>query len=125
MKRAKNLFEKLIGDENLGLAIDEVNRTHRWRPKHRTDKTVAWVESTRSERISELRAMIEGGYTPSPPRRSDAGTRAPEVADIYEPRLWPDQYIHHALVQVLQPAMMRAWTRGAAGVSGDGVSTTA
>ena len=108
MKRAKNLFEKLIGDENLGLAIDEVNRTHRWRPKHRPDKTVAWVESTRSERIKELRAMIEGGYTPSPStpkRRWDKS--AGKWRDIYEPRLWPDQYIHHALVQVLQPAMMR------------------
>ena len=108
MKRAKNPFEKLIGDENLGLAIDEVNRTHRWRPKHRPDKTVAWVESTRSERIKELRAMIEGGYTPSPStpkRRWDKS--AGKWRDIYEPRLWPDQYIHHALVQVLQPAMMR------------------
>ena len=35
------------------------------------------------------------------------GQSAGKWRDIYEPRLWPDQYIHHALVQVLQPVMMR------------------
>lgn len=29
MKRKGNLFERLTGDENLNLAIDEVNQTHR------------------------------------------------------------------------------------------------
>ena len=46
MKRQGNLFEKLIGDENLNLAIDEVNRTHRWHPHHRPNKVVAWVDRT-------------------------------------------------------------------------------
>lgn len=40
MKRVNHLFDYLISDENLGNAIDEVNATHRWRPRHRTDKTV-------------------------------------------------------------------------------------
>lgn len=30
MKRAGKLKEKLLSDENLELAIDEVNATHRW-----------------------------------------------------------------------------------------------
>lgn len=108
MKREGNLFEKLIGDENLNLAIDEVNRTHRWHPHHRPNKVVAWVDGTKEERVQELRKIIVKGFDPSPStpkRRWDKS--AGKWRDIYEPRLWPDQYIHHALVQVLQPAMMR------------------
>lgn len=108
MKRQGNLFEKLIGDENLNLAIDEVNRTHRWHPHHRPNKVVAWVDRTQEERVKELREIIVQGFEPSPStpkRRWDKS--AGKWRDIYEPRLWPDQYIHHALVQVLQPAMMR------------------
>ena len=40
MKRARNLFEKLVSDENLTLAIDEVNRTHRWHPHHKPNRVV-------------------------------------------------------------------------------------
>ena len=54
MKRAKNLFEPLISDENLSRAIDEVNRTHHWRTHHRPNKCTAWVEETKEERIKEL-----------------------------------------------------------------------
>ena len=46
VKRAKNLFEPLISDENLSRAIDEVNRTHHWRTHHRPNKCTAWVEET-------------------------------------------------------------------------------
>ena len=108
MKRAGNLFPQLISDGNLDLAIDEVNRTHRWHPHHRPNKVVAWVDRTQEERVKELREIILQGFEPSPStpkRRWDKS--AGKWRDIYEPRLWPDQYIHHALVQVLQPAMMR------------------
>ena len=108
MKRAGNLFPQLISDGNLDLAIDEVNRTHRWHPHHKPNRVVKWVEETREERRAELRQMILDGFAPSPStpkRRWDKS--AGKWRDIYEPRLWPDQYIHHALVQVLQPAMMR------------------
>lgn len=47
MKRVNHLFDYLISDENLGNAIDEVNATHRWRPRHRPDKTVQRVEAER------------------------------------------------------------------------------
>ena len=108
MKRVRNLFEKLVSDENLELAIHEVNRTHRWHPHHRPNRTVAWVEETKEERKEELRSIIETGFTPSPTtpkRRWDKS--AGKWRDIYEPRLWPDQYVHHAMVQVLEPVMMR------------------
>lgn len=103
MKRAGNLFPQLISDGNLDLAIDEVNRTHRWHPHHKPNRVVKWVEETREERRAELRQMILDGFAPSPStpkRRWDKS--AGKWRDIYEPRLWPDQYIHHALVQVLR-----------------------
>lgn len=108
MKRARNLFEKLVSDENLTLAIDEVNRTHRWHPHHKPNRVVRWVDETKQERMAELREIIERGFEPSPAtpkRRWDKS--AGKWRNIYEPRLWPDQYVHHALVQALQPAMMR------------------
>ena len=108
MKRARNLFEKLVSDENLTLAIDEVNRTHRWHPHHKPNRVVRWVDETKQERVAELREIIERGFEPSPAtpkRRWDKS--AGKWRNIYEPRLWPDQYVHHALVQALQPAMMR------------------
>lgn len=33
MKRIGNIYPILISDENLKMAIEEVNRTHRWRPR--------------------------------------------------------------------------------------------
>ncbi len=43
MKRAKDLYQKLISDENLRLAILTVNATHKWHPHHRPNKTVLRV----------------------------------------------------------------------------------
>ena len=123
MKRAKNLYAKLISDENLKMAILEVNRTHRWRPHHRPNKVVVWVDSDIPQRIIDLRNIIEQGFEPSPAalkRRWDKS--AGKWRDIHEPRLWPDQYIHHALVQVLQPVMMRGMDRWCCGsIRGRGI----
>ena len=92
MKRVKNLYPILISDDNLRLALEEVNRTHRWQPKHRPNRTVAWVESDIPARIADLRAIIENGFEPAPAalkRRWDKS--AGKWRDIHEPRLWPDQ----------------------------------
>lgn len=108
MKRAKGLFEKIISDENLSLAIDEVNRTHHWRPHHKPNKAVKWVESNKEKCIEELRRIITEGFKPSPcilKRRWDKS--ADKWRNIHEPKLYPDQYIHHALIQVLQPVMLK------------------
>ena len=101
MKRKGNLFERLTGDENLNLAIDEVNQTHRWHPHHKPNKVVAWVDGTKAERVKELREIILQGFDPSPStpkRRWDKS--AGKWRDIYEPRLWPDQYIHLSLIHI-------------------------
>lgn len=48
------------------------------------------------------------GFEPSPARKKRRWDKsAGKWRDIYEPKLWPDQYIHHALVQALQRPMMR------------------
>lgn len=109
MKRVGNLFESFISDENLNNAIDEVNASHRW--SHYPDKpnkVTLWVESTRKERVRELRKIILDGFEASPciaKRRYDPNAR--KWRDISEPRLYPDQYLHHALIQVLEPIMMK------------------
>lgn len=107
MKRAKNLFPILISDQNIIRAIETVNRTHR--SSHgKFNPTVLWVERTMAQRISDLRQIMLNGFTPSPAshkRRYDHS--AGKWRDIWEPRLWPDQYIHHMIVQTLQPIMMR------------------
>ena len=116
MKRVKNLFEPLISDSNLELAIHDVNASHRWLPRHKPNKTVAWVEEDIPARVKELReiivGIIDGTVELTPPlkkRRYDRS--AGKWRDINEPLLWPDQYVHHALVQVLQPAMMKGMDR--------------
>jgi hypothetical protein len=116
MKRATQLYPVLISDGNLERAIAEVNATHRWLPRHKPNKVVAWVEEDIPARVKELREIINGlidrTQSLSPPikkRRYDKS--AGKWRDINEPLLWPDQYVHHALVQVLEPAMMRGMDR--------------
>lgn len=108
MKRVGHLWETLVSEENLNRAVDAVNRSHRWKPHHRWNRCTAWVEATRGERIAELRAILQEGFAPAPPhelRRYDASCQ--KWRDIAVPRQWPDQYIHHALIQVLEPVFLR------------------
>ena len=123
MKRVKNLYAKLISDENLRMAIFEVNKTHRWRPHHKPNKTVVQIENDISQTVINLRNIIEQGFEPSPTllkRRWDKS--AGKWRDIYEPKLYPDQYIHHALIQVLQPVMMRGMDKWCCGsIRGRGI----
>lgn len=108
MKRVGKLFPILISDENLSLAIDVVNKTHRWRRRHRPHQTVIWVERTKRERIEDLRKIITEGFEAAPVKhRTIYDTSSNKVREIYEPKLWPDQYIHHALIQIIQQPIMR------------------
>lgn len=112
MKRARNLYEQMISDDNIEKAIDEVNASHRWRGEHQGNETVAWIELTKPERVKELRLIIETGFEQTKPtvkRRYDRNAK--KWRDISEPKLWPDQYIHHILIQTLEPVMMRGMDR--------------
>lgn len=107
MKRARGLYEKYLTRENAKLALLEVNRTHQWTAGHRPNRTVRRIEANIEGAVDAL-LVIAADYRPNAPRmRRRWDESAGKWRDIYEPRLWPDQYIHHALVQVLQPVMMR------------------
>lgn len=107
LKRAKDLYPILLSDSNLKKAIYEVNSSHKF-VHGKPNKVVLWVEETMSERIAELRQIIKDGFVQQPMRtwqhydHSSAKWRT-----LSEPVLWPDQYIHHAVIQTLQPVMMR------------------
>lgn len=103
------MLEILISDKNLERAINEVNKTHHWKAGHRPNKTTVWVELTKKERVAELKKIIMDGFIQSPPhivKRYDASAR--KWRTISEPLQWPDQYVHHALIQVIQPVMMKS-----------------
>ena len=124
MKRISHLFEKIISDENLKLAIKEVCKSHRWiHYPNKPNKTTVWLESTINERVEELRQIIVDGFVPSPvteKRRYDSNAR--KWREISEPRIWPDQCVHHALIQVLQPIFMRGMDKCVCGsIKGRGV----
>lgn len=55
-----------------------------------------------------LQEILNAGFIPQQPTRSRRyDANAQKWREIDEPKQWPDQYVHHALVQVLQPVMMR------------------
>ena len=108
LKRKGNIWPELISDQNIEAAIAEVNTTHRWKHGHRADRTVRWIEATLPDRVCDLRTIMEEGYVPSPVRRSVRWDQcAGKNREICEPRLWPDQYIHHMLIRSITPQMMR------------------
>lgn len=115
MKRVR-VWDKLISNENLSNAIDEVNKSHRWCAPGKPNKRVIWVTIHKAECIVELRRILENGFEQAettPKRRWDRNAK--KWRDIEEPKLYPDQYIHHALIQVLEPVLMRGmdrWTCG-------------
>ena len=108
MKRVGFLWEKFIDRENIIKAIQEVNKTHRTK-YGKPNKIVLWVENTLDERIDELIRIVEDEYfEPSPTKEKEIwDNSAMKFRKIDEPPLYPDQYIHHMLIQVLEPIMMR------------------
>lgn len=107
MKRASHLFEKIISDENLYLAIKEVNKTHHWHPHHKINRCTLWVDRNIDRCVEDLRQIIVEGFIPNPTKDRDKyDDNAHKWRHISEPKQWPDQYVHHALIQVLQPIFM-------------------
>lgn len=111
MKRIGNLYKILISDENLAKAIKDVNASHHYvvhGNKRKINKVTLWVEKTKKDRIVELRNIINSGFTQSPMRKFRIyDENAQKYRDICEPKQYPDQYIHHAVQQCLEPVMMR------------------
>lgn len=108
MKRVGHIYERMISNENIERAIREVNKGHRWVGNHKPNRVVLWVETSKPDRIQDLRRIINEGFEPIKPvekRRYDRN--AGKWRTIHEPRLWPDQYVHHILIQAIEPVLMR------------------
>ena len=116
MHRADNLWEPMLSDENLDGALRDVNDNHHWRTHHRPNQCTAWVEEHAQERRADLRQIIESGFIPQPPKVTQRyDPNAQKWRTVSEPIQWPDQYVHHALIRVLQPVMMRGMDKYCAG----------
>lgn len=112
VKRATKLGPKMLSNDNIREAIVTVNSTHRWLPGHKRNPTVQWVEEDIDARIVELRQIIIDGFVPYPMKKKRRWDKsAGKWRDVCEPRLWPDQYVHHILIQVLEPVFMRGMDR--------------
>lgn len=116
MKRVR-VYQQILSDENLSLAIDEVNRGHRRNPDHSLNKTVLEIKAHKEEYVIKLREYIEALargdehlHKPLVRRKWDrnADSGKGKWREINEPLLWPDQYVHHAVLQPMIPHIMRS-----------------
>lgn len=74
------------------------------------------METTKPDRVKEIKKIIEDGFAPATPRhRRIYDQAAGKWRDIYEPKLYPDQYIHHAVIQALTPVMMKGMDKWCCG----------
>lgn len=98
MKRVR-VYKEIISDENLRLAIREVNAGHRRNGNHSLNKKVIEIENNMDEYVEKLRAFIQGlvdgdehMHPPIKRRRWDrnADSGKGKWRDINEPLLWPD-----------------------------------
>ena len=58
MKRVR-IYQQIISDENLRLAIQDVNRGHRRNGDHTLNKKVMEIEANKDEYVKKLRKFIE------------------------------------------------------------------
>lgn len=116
MKRVR-IYQQIISDENLRLAIQDVNRGHRRNGDHSLNKKVMEIEEHIDEYVVKLRKFIEDlvagdehMHKPLQRRKWDrnADSGKGKWRDINEPLLWPDQYVHHAVVQPMIPHIRRS-----------------
>ena len=119
-------MEQVTAEENLLCAIAVVNSSHRYNKGHRLNKTVLRVEGDLAGAVSALRRILSQPeqYHPTKPQvRARWDVNALKWRDIAEQPIWPDQYIYHAVIQVLQPVMMRGMDRYCcASIKGRGTS---
>jgi hypothetical protein len=107
LKRIDNLWSKIKSDDNLKRAIFVVNMTHRYYGEHKRDRTVAWIERDIPARVKDLKEILEN-FSPGRIRSWLHWDKSAEKwRKLTEPQLWPDQYVHHALIQVLEPGLRR------------------
>lgn len=109
MKRDGKLLDILLSDENIDRAMQEVNDAHRYYPGHIPNRTIARVEANPKFYKALLRDMLAGNFIPSQFKDKVIFDKsAGKERTVSEPPIWPDQYVHHALVQVIQPRILKS-----------------
>ncbi|MBQ0161419.1 MAG: hypothetical protein KBT28_12460 [Bacteroidales bacterium] len=103
MKRVGYLWEQVIDKENIRIAIRDAAKGKRGRP------TVEWCLANEDAAIDDIREMlVSGSFIPSYPHvKTIIDQRRGKERLIACPRFYPDQVIHHALMQPLVPIEMR------------------
>lgn len=102
-KRAGNLFEKICDIDNIKAAIRNASK------KKRKQKNVRRILKKIDFYAGKIRAMLLAqNYHPSEyiMQTVNDGIRQ-KKRNIAKPRFFPDQCIHHALIQAIEPCIMR------------------
>ena len=103
MKRIGNIYEKICDIENIKTAILKASLGKR--SNHRVLEVLDNIDFYAQE-ISELLYMEE--YIPSPYiKKTILDGASQKERTIYKPRFYPDQIIHWALMNQIQPILMR------------------
>lgn len=105
MKRTGNFYEKIYETENIREAIKNSAK----KKKKRRKRNVAYVLNNQDKAIKLIQEMlINKSYVPKQSKtvRRKEGPRQKE-RDISFPIYYPDQIIHWALMQVIQPIIMK------------------
>lgn len=103
MKRQGFIFERLISDENITMAIlnaTKKKKYHRIRSK---------LLSEREKTVAQIQTMLkEKSYVPTTPKEIKRfEPRSQKWRVISKVPVFPDQIIHHALIQVTLPLLKR------------------
>ncbi len=103
MKRCGNLFKSITDIENCKSAIRDAAKGKTYRAEVRK---VVEIADEYAVRLSQM--LSEKTYIPSDYRIitvHDGACKKTRIVQV--PEFWPDQCVHHALMRVLQPILMR------------------
>lgn len=106
MKRAGYLFEKIVSKDNIILAIH--NATKNKKKKRGIVKDAAERPEHYAEKIREK--LINGTYYFAPPILKTRREHK-KVRHIKVPKFYPDQIIHWALMQIIEPIITKGMYR--------------
>lgn len=107
MKRVGFLYDQITDETNIRVAIQNSSKGKR------RQKRIQRVMNEPDRHIRAIRRMlINKTYVPSPYiERTIHDNSAGKQRTIHKPRYYPDQIIHWALMQVIQPIIMRGMYR--------------
>ena len=105
MKRIGYLYEKIISIDNLILAVHNATKNK----KHRRG-IVKDAHDNPEEYARRVQRILERGITFSPPRMKQRREHN-KIRNIKVPRFFPDQIVHWALMQVINPIINRGMYR--------------